>query len=461
LNAVARLSFVLTFFFYLGYHRLSLSVSQATKMKYILAWFLVISSLFAASETITHLQIQGTISPASSSYLKEGIASAQRQKAVMVLVELDTPGGLSTSMREMIQNIVNSPIPVAVFVAPKGARAASAGTYLLYAAHVAAMAPGTNLGAATPISLIPPVKSRDRNISTASVAEKKALNDAMAYIKSLAQLNERNATWALKAVEEAESLSAEDALRYGVIDLIAQNRDDLLARLDGRTVRLGNKNVTLVTAGARITPFEADWKTRFLAIITNPNIAYMLLLVAIYGIFFELMNPGTFFPGVIGMISGVVALYALNLLPFNYAGLLLILLGIAFMIAEVFVAGFGILGIGGAIAFAIGSFLLFDAQTLGSGVSIPLIIAFTLVSLAFFLLILRFLVRARHEKVVTGAEELVGASAEVIEATGKKFRVRCHGEIWQAESDSALEVGQHVRVERIEGLTLHVIPPKE
>jgi membrane-bound serine protease (ClpP class) len=430
-------------------------------MKYILAWFLVISSLFAAPETITHLQIQGTIGPASSSYLKEGLDSAQRQKSVMVLVELDTPGGLSTSMREMIQSIVNSPIPVAVYVAPKGARAASAGTYLLYAAHVAAMAPGTNLGAATPISLMPPVKGGDRNASAASVAGKKALNDAMAYIKSLAQLNERNATWALKAVEEAKSLSAEDALRYGVIDLIAQNRADLLARLDGRTVRLGDDNVTLETADALVIPFEADWKTRFLAIITNPNIAYMLLLVAIYGIFFELMNPGTFFPGVIGMISGVVALYALNLLPFNYAGLLLILLGIAFMIAEVFVAGFGILGIGGAIAFAIGSFLLFDAQTLGTGVSIPLIIAFSLVSLAFFLLILRFLVRARHEKVVTGAEELVGASAEVVEATDKGYRVRCHGEIWQAKSESTLEVGQQVRVESLEGLMLHVTPRKE
>jgi membrane-bound serine protease (ClpP class) len=430
-------------------------------MNYFFALFLVFSSLFGASETVTHLQIQGAIGPASSNYLEEGLAWAQDHHAKMVLLELDTPGGLSTSMREMIQGIVNSPIPVTVYVAPKGARAASAGTYLLYAAHVAAMAPGTNLGAATPISLLPPAKSGDRNASVASVAEKKALNDAMAYIKSLAQLNERNATWALQAVEEAKSLSAEDALRLGVIDLIAEDRADLLGKLDGRTVKLGDKNVTLETAGALVTPFEADWKTRFLAVITNPNIAYILLLVAIYGIFFELMNPGTFFPGVIGMISGVVALYALNLLPFNYAGLLLILLGIAFMIAEVFVAGFGILGIGGAIAFAIGSFLLFDAQTLGTGVSIPLIIAFSLVSLAFFLLILRFLIRARREKVVTGAEELVGASAEVVEAKGKNYRVRCHGEIWQARSESDLEVGQQVRVERIDGLTLHVIPHKE
>lgn len=430
-------------------------------MKYFLAWFLFIASLFGASPTITHLQIQGTIGPASSNYLKEGLSSAKHHDAAMVLVELDTPGGLSTSMREMIQGIVNSPIPVAVYVAPKGARAASAGTYLLYAAHVAAMAPGTNLGAATPISLMPPSKSGDRNASAVSVAEKKALNDAMAYIKSLAQLNERNATWALQAVEKAKSLSAEDALRYGVIDLIAEDRNDLLARLDGMSVAIGDKNVTLRTGDALLSSFEADWKTRFLAIITNPNIAYMLLLVAIYGIFFELMNPGTFFPGVIGLISGVIALYALNLLPFNYAGLLLILLGIAFMIAEVFVTGFGILGIGGVIAFAFGSFLLFDAETLGTGVSIPLIIAFSLVSLAFFLLILRFLIRARSEKVVTGAEELIGASAEVIEATQKGYRVRCHGEIWQAASDSTLKVGQHVHVERIEGLTLYVTPPKE
>jgi len=250
----------------------------------------------------------------------------------MGLIELDTPGGLSTSMREMIQEITNSSIPIITYVYPKGARAASAGTYILYASHVAAMAPGTNLGAATPINLMPAPKILDSNISTTSTLEKKAINDAMAYIKSLAQLNDRNITWALSAVKEAESLSAEDALKYGVIDVMAEDTDELLSKLNGRKVTVSGKSITLKTDGAVIELYEANWKTRFLSIVTNPNIAYIFLLVAIYGIFFELMNPGAIFPGVVGTISGVIALYALNMIPFNYAGLLLIILGIVFMV---------------------------------------------------------------------------------------------------------------------------------
>jgi len=417
--------------------------------------------LFASTSTIMKLEIKGAIGPASSNYLKEGMAAAVRQNTQMILIELDTPGGLSTSMREMIQEITNSTLPVIIYVSPKGARAASAGTYLLYASHVAAMAPGTNLGAATPVSLMPTPMITDSNTSSPSALEKKVINDAMAYIKSLAELNERNISWALEAVEEAKSISAKDALSYGVIDLIAENTNELLSKLEGRSVRISGKSITLRTEGAVIYTFEADWKTRFLSIITNPNIAYMLLLIAIYGIFFELMNPGGIFPGVIGVISGVVALYALNMIPFNYAGLLLIILGIAFMIAEVLITGFGILGIGGAIAFALGSLLLFDAQTLGSGVSIPLIIAFSLVSLGFFIFVLRFLLHSRSVKIVTGVDEMVGATAKVLESTKEGYRVRCHGEIWYAESNSVLEIGQKVRVESLSGLVLHVNPIKE
>ena len=417
--------------------------------------------LFASTSAIIKLEIKGTIGPASSNSLKEGMAAAVRLNAQMMLIELDTPGGLSSSMREMIQEITNSTIPVIIYVSPKGARAASAGTYLLYAAHVAAMAPGTNLGAATPVSLMPTPKITDSNISSPSALEKKVINDAMAYIKSLAELNERNISWALEAVKEAKSISAKDALSYGVIDLIAENTNELLSKLEGRSVRISGKSITLRTKGAVIHTFEADWKTRFLSIITNPNIAYMLLLIAIYGIFFELMNPGGIFPGVVGVISGVIALYALNMIPFNYAGLLLIILGIAFMIAEVLIAGFGILGIGGAIAFALGSLLLFDAETLGSGVSIPLIVAFSLVSLGFFIFVLRFLLHSRSVKIVTGVDEMVGAAAKVLESTKEGYRVRCHGEIWYATSDNVLEIGQNVRVESLSGLTLHVNPIKE
>ncbi len=417
--------------------------------------------LFATTSTVIKLEIKGSIGPASSYYLKEGMVAASQQNAHMMLIELDTPGGLSTSMREMIQEITNSTFPVIMYVSPKGARAASAGTYLLYASHVAAMAPGTNLGAATPVNFMPTPKIPDLNNSTPSALEKKVLNDAMAYIKSLAELNDRNISWALEAVKEGKSISAKDALHFGVIDLIAENTDELLSKLEGRSVTISGKSMTLRTKGALIQPFEADWKTQFLSIITTPNIAYIFLLIALYGIFFELMNPGAVFPGVIGVISGVIALYSLNMIPFNYAGLLLIILGIVFMVAEVLIAGFGILGIGGVVAFAFGSLLLFDAQTLGSGVSIPLIIAFSLVSLGFFIFILRFLLHSRSLKIVTGMDEMIGATAEVLESMKDEYRVRCHGEIWYATSDAVLEVGQNVRVESLSGLVLHVNPIKE
>lgn len=431
-------------------------------MKRLLFFFLItFLPLLASTPTVIKLEIKGTIGPASSNYLKEGMATARHENAQMILIELDTPGGLSTSMREMIQEITNSSIPVITYVSPKGARAASAGTYLLYASHVAAMAPGTNLGAATPVSLMPVPQMTDANATAASSLEKKAINDAMAYIKSLAELNDRNITWAMEAVKEAKSISAKDALRYHVIDMMAENSTELLNTLDGKSLTVSGKKITLTTKDAVIHTFEPDWKTQILWIITDPNIAYILLLIAIYGIFFELLNPGGIVPGVVGIISGVIALYALNMLPFNYAGLLLILLGIAFMVAEVLITGFGILGIGGVLAFAFGSLLLFDADTLGSGVSIPLIIAFTVVSLVFFIFVIRFLIKSRSAKIVTGIDEMIGSMAEVLESSEKGYRVRCHGEVWNAESDSVLEIGQKVRVESLSGLVLHVNPIKE
>lgn len=430
-------------------------------MKRLFLLLLMTLELFATTSMIIKLDIKGAIGPATSSYIKEGMASAIAQDAQMVLIELDTPGGLSTSMREIIQEILNSSIPVVTYVSPKGARAASAGTYLLYASHVAAMAPGTNLGAATPISLMPTPKNKDLNTSSISTLEKKVINDATAYIKSLAQLNDRNVTWALEAVREAKSLSAEDALRYGVIDLMADDTKALLSKLDGRIIKISGKSITLKTDGMTIEHFEANWKIRFLSIITNPNIAYIFLLLAIYGIFFELMNPGAIVPGVIGVISGVIALYSLNMIPFNYAGLLLIVLGIVFMVSEVFISGFGVLGIGGVISFAIGSVLLFDADTLGSSVSIPLIIAFSLVSLAFFILIMRLFLSSRSAKVVTGAEEMIGAIAKVTESSENGYHVLCHGEMWSANSQTELIVGQKVEVVKLSGLTLEVKPIKE
>jgi len=425
-----------------------------------LAFFVLLAciSLFASQPKVLEVEIRGAISPASAYHLQSAHAKALALQADLLLMKLDTPGGLSSSMREMIQVITNSSIPVVAYVYPKGAHAASAGTYLLYASHVAAMTQGTNLGAATPVSMMP---QNETNTTASDTLERKALSDATAYIRSLAQLHDRNATWAEEAVTQAKSLSAQEALKAGVIDVVAEDVSDLLQKLHGKKLKVLSKEVVLHTENAERITYEADWKTKFLSVITNPNIAYLFILVAIYGIFFELMNPGGIFPGVLGAISGVVAMYALNMLPFSYAGLLLIFLGIAFMVLEMFVAGFGVLGIGGVIAFALGSVLLFDAQTLGAGISLPLIIAFSLVSLGFFVFVLRLFLRSRAASVVSGAEQMVGAQAEVVALLADGYRVRCHGEMWHATCQEKLDIGEKAEVVSLEGLVLILKPKKE
>ena len=427
---------------------------------FVLLLFFLFLELSATPTTVTQLDIKGAIGPASATYLKDGMKHAQDKNSQFIVIKLDTPGGLSTSMREMIQGITNSTIPVVTYVYPKGARAASAGTYLLYASHVAAMSPGTNLGAATPVNMMPTPKVMDSNNSV-STLEKKAINDAVAYIKSLAELNNRNVSWAISAVKESKSISANEALKIGVIDIVAEDITELLNKLDGRTIKISNSDIVLNTKNVNIEIYEADWKTTLLSIITNPNVAYIFLLIAIYGIFFELMNPGAIFPGVVGVISGVIALYALNMIPFNYAGLLLIALGVAFMVAEVLITGFGVLGIGGVISFAIGSLLLFDADTLGEGISIPLVIAFTMVSLGFFILVMRLFIDSTTRKVVSGAEEMAGSIAEVLDSSPQGYHVYCHGERWSAKSESELQVGQKVEVIELIDLVLNVREIKE
>lgn len=419
--------------------------------KLFLILFCLLLPLFA--QTVTHLRIEGAIGPASSAYVKSAFVYAQENNSSAVVISLDTPGGLASSMREIIQEILNSPRPIIIYVSPRGAQAASAGTYILYAAHISAMAPGTNLGAATPVSMITSPANIEQNLS-APAMEKKVLNDSVAYIISLAQLRDRNITWAEEAVKEGKSTSAQDALRYGVIDLIADGEKELFEKLEGRELQISGKEVTLSFKEAEHLYYEPDWKNRFLSIITNPNIAYILLMLGVYGIFFELMSPGSIYPGIIGLISGVLALYALNLLPFSYAGLLLIIIGIALMITEIFVSGFGIFGIAGAVSFALGSVLLFDADTLGEGVSLPLIIAFCIASLAFFLLLLRFVFSSHSARIVSGAEEMIALPAEVIEKEGEFYRVRCHGEIWRATSETELRVGDTAYVDAVNDLTL-------
>ncbi|MBL6952158.1 MAG: nodulation protein NfeD [Alphaproteobacteria bacterium] len=418
------------------------------------------------------LDLQGPIGPAASDYIHRGIDKAWDQRAKLVVLRIDTPGGLDTSMREIIKDLLQSPIPVVSYVAPSGARAASAGTYIVYASQIAAMAPGTNLGAATPVQIgggFPLPKGPGTNDEdgketkakggkSAPTMAEKVINDAVAYIRSLAQMRGRNADWAEKAVREAASLSAEEALKAGVIDLIADDVDDLLAKLDGREVVVLGQTRRLQTSGLALQAMEPDWRTQLLGIITNPNIAYILMLIGIYGLILEFYSPGVLVPGVIGAICLLVALYAFQLLPINYAGFALMLLGLGLMVAEAFAPSFGVLGIGGVIAFVIGSIMLLETDVPGYGISWLLIGATAAVGAGIFIFVLTMLVRSRRRPVVSGPEEMVGSTGQVIDWEGHAGTVRVHGEVWNARAARAIDAGRQVRVEKIDGLTLVVQP---
>ena len=431
------------------------------------------------------LRVNDAIGPAIADYIERGLEKANDAGAEIVIIQLDTPGGLDLSMRSIIQAIIASPVPVAIHVSPSGARAASAGTYMMYATHVAAMAPGTNLGAATPVQMgglpgmDPPEKpatpgAPDDNtdteetdedektpetpLSNADAMTKKIVNDAAAYIRSLAEMRGRNAEWAEQAVREGVSLSSEQALEAGVIDIIARDVADLLQQVNGRTVALQNGERTLNTGGLIVEAIEPDWRNELLAIITNPNIAYILMLLGIYGLFFELANPGYVLPGVIGGVSLLLALYALQVLPVNYAGLGLMFLGVALIVGELFMPSFGILGIGGIVSFVLGSILLFDRESGNIAVSMPLIIAVSVLSSGFFLIVIRSLYASRRRPVVTGAEELIGATGQIAADFSGKGTIYIHGEQWNAQSDTPMRGGDSARVIGRDGLILQVEP---
>src|SRR5512145_2957391 len=389
--------------------------------------------------------LDGAVGPASADFVSRAIKRAAKEKAQLVIVRMDTPGGLDTSMRSLIKDILASPVPVATFVAPSGSRAASAGTFIMYASHIAAMAPGTNLGAASPVAIGGggPQKGDSKDKAQEDTMTRKVTNDAVAYIRGLAEMRGRNADWAEKAVRESVSLSAQQALKLKVIDYVAADVPELLKKLG--------------KADAPVVEVEVDWRTSVLAVITNPAVAYIMILVGIYALIFEFMNPGLVLPGVVGAICLLLALYAFHLLPVNYAGLALIVLGIAFMIAEAFLPAFGSLGVGGLIAFVIGSVILLEDTDL-PGFEIPygLIAGVSVASAAFLFFVVGLAVRNRRRPVVSGREYLIGAAGEAMDDFEGEGWARVQGETWRVRSSAPVRRGQRLRVKAIDGLVLTV-----
>jgi membrane-bound serine protease (ClpP class) len=430
-----------------------------------------------AERFATLIELNGPIGPAMSRYVESSLADAGNRHSAVVILQMDTPGGLDTSMRDIIKAILASPVPVVSYVAPSGARAASAGTYILYASHLAAMAPATNLGAATPISMggepsVPPVapaapsddKKQDEKqkgpeeIPTGTASERKAVNDAVAYIRALAQLRGRNADWAEAAVRGAASLSADDALGQHVIEIVAKDVPDLLQQLQGRTVKAADHERVLDTQGLAVQSIVPDWRTRVLLVLTHPTIAYGLLLIGIYGLLLEGYNPGAVLPGVVGALALLLGLYGMQLLAVNYAGLALMALGVGLIVTEFFMPAFGSLGVGGLTAFVVGSIILFDNHASGAQVALPLIVGIAVAGALVIVTIGWLAAGARRRPLHAGVETMIGASVEAVSDCQDRCVVRYGGELWNARSANPLRAGQQARVVKVVELTLWVEP---
>lgn len=438
--------------------------------------------------------MEGPIGPAAVRHIEGAVDAAKERNAAVLILRIDTPGGLAASMREVISAILSSPVPVAGYVAPAGAHAASAGTYILYATHIAAMAPGTNLGAATPVRLgegLPGLPSgrekgdgdrgkdggrsgepgetakgssakeegpSESGSPSGDAMTRKAVNDAVAFIRSLADMHGRNAEWAESAVREAASLSARDALEKNVIDIVAPDAESLLDRMDGRKVTVGNAEVTLKTKGLRVERIEQGFVTEALAILSNPNVALILMMIGVYGLIFEFMNPGAIGPGVVGVVCLILGLYSLNQLPLNYAGLALVLFGLAFMVAEAFIPTFGALGIGGLVAFVIGSAMLIDSDAPAFQLSWWVIGAAAATSAAFLIFLVGYMWRVYRRPGRGDAARMAGAEGTVLDWTSGEGHVWAHSERWSARGAKTLQKNDTVRVRGMDGLTLIVDP---
>ncbi|MEM5276764.1 nodulation protein NfeD [Cupriavidus taiwanensis] len=424
-----------------------------------------------ATAPVYVIPLKGAVSPASASFILRGMARAREAGAQLVVLEMDTPGGLDASMREIIQAILASPVPVASYVYPGGARAASAGTYILYASHIAAMAPGTNLGAATPVQVgiggpqkpesLPgarPASAPASEPASGDTMARKQMHDASAYIRGLAQLRGRNAEWAERAVRESVSLSADEALAQHVVDLVAADLPALLRQAEGRKLTAaGGKASVLHTANAPVVTLEPDWRNRFLAVITEPSVALLLMMIGIYALIFEFSTPGMVVPGIVGAICLLLALFALHMLPVNYAGLALVALGIGCMVAELFLPTFGALGVGGIVAFAFGAVMLIDTDVPGFGVPLPMVAALSALSAVFVFGMSALLVRSRKRPVVSGADTLVGSRGELLDDLREEGWASVRGETWRVRSATPLARGTPVLVTGRSGLVLEVI----
>ena len=439
----------------------------------------------ATAQTVVVLEIEGGIGVATADYLASGIRHAEEQNADLVIIDMDTPGGLVKPMRDMVQDILGSSVPVATYVSPAGARADSAGTYILLASHIAAMAPTTHLGAATPVSLngedvTPPEPGgkpaetpadseaegdgetgESAPLPTGSAMERKVLNDAVAYIRGLAERHGRNAEWAEKAVTEAATLTAKEALEQNVIEFIAVDHADLLQQLDGYEVKMDSQVVALETAGAAIETFEPNWRIKILSAIANPEIVLLLGIIGLYGLMYEGWNPGAIVPGVVGVICLLLAAYALQVLPVNYAGLALIIVGIALMVAEAFAPSFGALGLGGIAAFVFGAIMMFDSGIPGFGISIGFVIGLAVFAALAIIWLVGYALKLRRRGAVSGAESIVGGIGTALEDFEGEGRIWLESEAWHAVSKVPIQKDQQVVVTAMNGLVLEVQPVPE